>query len=166
MNSEFIYKNIFRTNNNTEVINLLREIPMFKHMTSRQINRILQYTHLRTYSPNEIIFKDKEPGLGMYIIKSGKIKVVLNQGGLKEKVLADLHSGDFFGELALIDEIHRSASAIAVKESELIAFFRPDLLSLCDKDPGLGNKILMELAKIVSFRLRKTNEELQNLKKQ
>lgn len=165
MSTDFIYKNIFKISKNAEIIGLMQEIPMFSQMTSRQLNKIIKYTHLRRYAPDELVFKEKEPGLGMYIIKQGKVKVVGGHHSGREKVLADLVPGDFFGELALIDEIHRSATAIATTESEIIAFFRPDLLSLCEKDPILGNKLLIELAKIVSFRLRKTTEELQTLKR-
>ncbi|MCK4448175.1 MAG: cyclic nucleotide-binding domain-containing protein, partial [Candidatus Marinimicrobia bacterium] len=68
--------------------------------------------------------------------------------------------GDFFGELSLLDEEVRSASAIAKDHSTLLGFLRPDLFSLLERNPELGNKILLNLARVIGARLRKTNELL------
>ena len=73
---------------------------------------------------------------------------------------ASLKSGDFFGELALLDEEPRSASAVSTQPSTLIGFFRTDLLTLMKRSPELGNKILLNLSRVLGERLRRTNQEL------
>ena len=69
-------------------------------------------------------------------------------------------SGDFFGELALLDEEPRSASAICTVHSRLIGFFRTDLLTLINRYPELGNKILLNLSRVLGERLRETNKNI------
>jgi CRP-like cAMP-binding protein len=84
------------------------------------------------------------------------------------KTLAVLKDGAFFGDLALLDEAPRSASAIADDSCDILGFFRPDFLDLLYRKPKLGIKILIALSRIIGERLRRTNEQLallQNPKK-
>ena len=99
------------------------------------------------------------PSEGMFIIISGAVEIYLDNAGTKN-VLAELSDHDFFGEIALLDEEPRSAGAIATKPSTLLGFFRPDLLSLMDRNPALSSKILTNLGAVLAERLRKTNELL------
>jgi len=59
-----------------------------------------------------------------------------------------------------LDDEVRSAAAVAAEATELLGFFRPDLFSLLERNPELGNKILINLARVISARLRKTNDLL------
>ena len=93
----------------------------------------------------------------MYVIIDGSVKIIDHD---TDTVFASLLNDDFFGELALLDEEPRSATAVAEEPSELVGFFRTDLLTLMERDPVLGNKILMNLSRVLGERLRKTNEEL------
>ena len=83
-----------------------------------------------------------------------------------ERELAVFSDGDFFGELALLDESPRSANAICKTECTLIGFFRPDLFELIEKNNTLGIKIVLKLAEIVAQRLRHTDKELSKVKSQ
>lgn len=74
--------------------------------------------------------------------------------------LATLTPGDFFGELGLIDDAPRSASAVARGATEAIGFFKPDLMRLVHQKPDFGLKIFLSVAKTVSARLRRADEEL------
>ncbi|GIS54403.1 hypothetical protein Ct9H90mP29_14450 [bacterium] len=93
----------------------------------------------------------------MYVILDGAVEIKDPESGT---IFASLETGDFFGELALLDEEPRSASAHAIQPSRLIGFFRTDLLTLMKIYPELGNKIMLNLARVLGERLRKTNEEL------
>ena len=101
-----------------------------------------------------------DPGLGMYIIVEGSVEIAEENEDGEKKSLAVLPDGAFFGDLALLDEAPRSASAIAVVDCDIIGFFRPDLLDLLYRKPSLGIKILWGLARIIGERLRRTNELL------
>ena len=112
------------------------------------------------------MFHQGDPGLGMYIIQEGAVSIVLAEGDNSQKELAVLSEGDFFGELGLLDESARSASAVCKTDCLLIGFFRPDLLELIERKAALGIKIVMKLAEIVGERLRKTDKELSKLRAQ
>ena len=88
------------------------------------------------------------------------VKIIVGETSGNSQVLAELSNGDFFGEMALLEDEVRSAAAIATDHSRLLGFFRSDLQILIERKPALGNKILQNLSKVVCTRLRKTNELL------
>ena len=153
-----IYKNYFKKNENVSpILKSILNVPIFKNLSNKELKEVLKLTHERHYKKDEYIFKKMAPSEGMYVIVSGDVKILDPDTGTS---FALLRNDDFFGELALLDEEPRSASAIAQCPSKLIGFFRTDLLTLIKRSPELGNKILINLARILGERLRKTNEEL------
>ena len=155
---ESIYKNYFRKkDNHNPVLQALGHIPIFENLTKKELEEVARLIHERAYKSNESVFKKLAPAEGMYVIMSGFVEINDPDSGV---VFTSLESGDFFGELALLDEEPRSASAIATQPSELIGFFRTDLLTLMKRSPELGNKILMNLSRVLGERLRRTNQEL------
>ena len=102
----------------------------------------------------------------MYVVEEGQVHIKLNTLNNGPFTLAELEEGDFFGELALLDESPRSADAASQTASVLIGFFRPDLFTLLDREPQLGSKIILELARIIGIRLRNSNIEVQDIKQQ
>ena len=118
--------------------------------------------HHRQYKINDFIFKNRAPGEGMYIIMQGSVKITIGTRNENENILAELEEGDFFGELALFDDEPRSANAIATTDSQLLGFFTQDLMSLQERNPILGQKILFNLGGVLGERLRGTNSLLIN----
>jgi CRP/FNR family cyclic AMP-dependent transcriptional regulator len=102
----------------------------------------------------------------MYIVQDGEVSIMLMGKDGNERELTVLSDGDFFGELALLDESTRSANAICKSDCLLIGFFRPDLFELVEKNTTLGIKIVLKLAEIVAQRLRQTDKELAKVKSQ
>ena len=153
-----LYKNFFRkAGNDNPVITVIKTIPIFENLSKKDLDEVARLTHERTYKADEYIFKKHAPAEGMYVLIDGSVKIIDNDS---ETVFASLKGGDFFGELALLDEEPRSASSVATTPSRLIGFFRTDLLTLMKKNPELGNQILLNLSRVLGERLRKTNEEL------
>jgi len=153
-----LYNNYFRKNiKNDPVLKALESVPIFDDLSDKELSEVARLTHERTYKKDEHIFKQHAPAEGMYVILDGAVKIIDPDSGT---VFASLETGDFFGELALLDEEPRSASAHATQPSRLIGFFRTDLLTLMKRYPELGNKIMLNLARVLGERLRKTNEEL------
>ena len=113
----------------------------------------------RTYGAEEVILREGDTSREMYIIQEGEVRVTKMIAG-KETELGTMGKGDFFGEMALLEDEVRSAAALAKDHSRLLGFFRPDLEALIEINPSLGNKILQNLSKVVCTRLRKTNELL------
>ena len=153
-----IYQNYFKKGNDVNpIIRVLENVPIFEHLTEKELSEVLRLTHERTYKKDEHVFKKLAPAEGMYVILDGGVLITDSDS---ETIFATLESGDFFGELALLDEEPRSASAISTMPSRLIGFFRTDLLTLMKRSPELGNKILLNLSRVLGERLRRTNQEL------
>jgi CRP-like cAMP-binding protein len=144
----------------SQTVLTLKQVPIFQGLTNKEFREIEKLIHERTFQPDEVIFKRQAPGEAMYVILSGKVEIVLGLRDGNKQVLAELSEGDFFGELSLLDQEARSATAVATDYSTLLVFSQTDLLSLLERNPELGNKILLNLARVISARLRKTNELL------
>jgi CRP/FNR family transcriptional regulator, cyclic AMP receptor protein len=142
-------------------IELMKELPVFESLTTGELVQIERVLHERHYGPGEVVFNEGEPGAGLYIIKKGEISIRKKIEGGDDIQLALIPERSFFGEMALLDEIPRSASACAVTQSILYGFSKPDLENLIERNLRLGIKIIRNLSKIVSRRLVKTNENLE-----
>ncbi len=153
--------NIFRQTDEETVYSLLRDIPLFDELSTGELSAIKSILHRREYNPGEVLFHQGNPGVGMYIIQEGTIEIVYEP---TDATLAELTDGDFFGELALLNETPRSATAVARTESILYGLFRPDLLGLVERDPSLGVQILLRMSQVISERLIQTNEQVQQLR--
>jgi CRP/FNR family transcriptional regulator, cyclic AMP receptor protein len=141
-----------------DIIPVLRTIPIFEGLGFNDLKKIELIVHQRTFMPNEIIFYERQPGAGMYIIKKGLIKLTKTVNEERVKI-GELKDGEFFGEMALLDEYPRSAEATAVEKTEALGIFRPDLFDLIESNPKLGYKILLRLSKRLASRLRETTEK-------
>jgi CRP-like cAMP-binding protein len=149
-----------KKNAETDKIEILRKIPLFEKLSRRELSNAADIIYDRKYRPGEYIFEKGQPGAAMFIIKRGAVQIVASDKKGKEIVLATLKKGTFLGELALLDDSPRSASARAKEPTEALAFFRSDLNKLLDTDPDIASKILKELALIIGQRLKATNEQL------
>ncbi|MCS7053469.1 MAG: cyclic nucleotide-binding domain-containing protein [Ignavibacterium sp.] len=137
----------------------IEHIPIFNSLTKKELNELLEITHNRTYIPGEIIFAQGDVGIGLYIIRDGEVEIIKKVDDNKELTLASLTRGDFFGEMALIDNEKRSASAIAKTNCRISVLFKPDIDEFIDKYPKSGIKILRGISLILAERLRNINEE-------
>jgi CRP-like cAMP-binding protein len=165
MSSKSLWSNIFRQREEQgDITTTLARVPMFKNLSRAELNLVKNLIHLRKYQPEEVIFMEGQPGTGMYLIASGGVDICLNYKRENQIDLVKLKEGDFFGELSLLDESPRSATAIAIGATELAGFFRSDLMDLIEKSPLLGNKIVLALAEVLGERLRATNKELRHLR--
>lgn len=156
-----LYENFFKNKESSDpVLQVMGQVPIFENLTPKELKDLTQLTHERSYKANEPVFKKLAPSEGMYVILKGTVEI---KDPDSNTTFATLGSGDFFGELALLDQEPRSAMAVATEASELIGFFRTDLLTLMKRGPELGNKILLNLSRVLGERLRRTNLELTKL---
>ena len=149
-----------------ENIELMKELPVFETLTTGELVQIERVLHERHYSPGEVVFNEGEPGAGLYVIKKGEISIRKKVQDGEDMQLAVIPERSFFGEMALLDEIPRSASACAVTQSILYGFSKPDLEHLLERNQRLGVKIILNLSKLVCRRLIKTNENLESVQAQ
>ena len=138
----------------------LKLIPIFANLNKREIKLLIGILHNRSYTKNEFVCMQGDPGLGMYVVIKGEVEVFIEENDNNKKSLAILGEGEFFGELSLIDKSPRSATVMATKNSELLGFFQPDLLEINHKYPTTGLKIIFKISELLAERLRQTNEKL------
>jgi len=143
-----------------DIFAILKQVPIFSDLKPRELIEVEKIVHRRSYKKNETIIHAGDPGLGMYIIIKGSVEIIEEDEKAGKRSLANLSDGSFFGDMALLDEDPRSASAIALVDCEIMGFFRPDFLDLIYRKPKLGIKVLLALAKVIGERLRHTNELL------
>ncbi len=139
---------------------ILKNVPIFADLNNRELSSVVRILHEREYKPGEIIFREDEPGMGMYIIEAGKVSIYIESGQMQ---LSELGDGDFFGEVALLDDAPRSATAIAKSDCRIFGFFQPDLFGLMERDSKLGVKIVLQVARLIGERLRKANKQILSL---
>jgi len=162
-----LWSNIFRRKAEEESLAyFLRKNPIFSELGERDFRFLESFVHPRRYAPQEIIFEEGDTGSGMYLIRSGKVKIYARDTDGSEEELALLEPGDFFGEITLTAPTTRTASARTTESSELIGLFRADLLGASEKHPALANKILFGLARVMSERLQAMGTESRHLKKE
>lgn len=154
---------VFSSFSSAEVTNrveILRKIPLFLDLTGRELKVIDSMVYERRYDSGEYMFETGQPGAAMFIIEDGEVQITrLNKTG-DEITLAKLKNGEFLGELALLDNSPRSASALVSKPTKALAIFREDLDKLLASHPDLGGKVMKKLAVIIGVRLKATNEML------
>lgn len=157
-----LWDNIFDQSDDPKkrsLIDLLSGIPLFSELSHRELKRVARITHHRYYAQGEEVFHIGHPGAAMFIIITGQIDIQIPTDSTP-LLLASLSSGAFMGELALLDDSPRSATAVAAIDTQAIAFFRSDLNKLLETDANLASKILKSLALIIGQRLKLTNQQL------
>lgn len=156
--------NIRRTNrdgDDTDKVKFLKKIPFFENLKKHQLQEVSQIIYEREYRENEYIFELGQPGAALFIIQHGEISVEINNEldpNNPHTQLAVLAKHSFVGELALLDEAPRSASARATVPTKVLALFRKDLDQLAQTNPDITTNIYKSLALIIGNRLKATNE--------
>jgi CRP-like cAMP-binding protein len=164
MKADGIWANIFRLVTRDESLTeVLQTIPLFQDLTPKELRILERVVHIRTYESGQSVFLETEPGAGIYVIRAGRVEIVLNHKTEHPLTLAELEPGDFFGEMALLGYTSRSATAVARERSELIGFFHPDLIEILKIHPSMGAKISLGLARTLAERLRYTNSQLRSI---
>ncbi len=150
-------KNIVAKAGDHSVTAILSRVPLFEDLSRRELHSIERIMHQRDYQRGELIFRKGDRGLGMYIILNGTVSVLSEK---EDHELSELSDGDFFGEVALLDESFRSATVRAKTDCRILGFFQPDLNALIASDPRLGIKIVMKLGRYACLRLRNSNDRV------
>jgi len=141
-----------------EEVNLLAKIPIFTSLKPAYLTELVTKLTIRHYRRGETIFHKDDPGSTLYIIKSGQVKIATASPEGEEVILAILTDSDFFGELSLLDNRPRSATAIAMVDTKVLTLHRDNFLDVIGKHPGLAGDMLAAL----SHRLRHTNVLLED----
>lgn len=160
--TDYFWDNIFKGDRKEKsIITALKNNILFKDLTTQELQLVQNIVNVRNYQKGEVVFQYGEAGVGMYIIVSGSADISLNG-----KFITKLKEGDFFGEIALVEENgRRTADTISAEESVLIGFFKPDLFEVTSRNPDAGVKILFRLAQVLGTRLLETTTLISNMRR-
>ncbi len=145
------------------VVSILKGLPVFETLTASELKKVERIVHRRKFGEGEIIIRARAPRSGMYIVKTGSVDVVRPMGKDIFQKVGQLKTGDLLGEFAILNESHRSTSIVAAEPTELLGFFKPDLMELVETDPRLGFKIVLRVTQMMALRLRQDIDQLRNL---
>ena len=143
----------FKSDTNEQRVEMLKNVPIFHDLTSKEILEVDELLHERTYEQDEIIFEEGDQGHGVFIIISGKVRVDPCHKLLKTANL-EFGPGELVGELTLFDEAPRTATVVAIERTMTVALFQAEFSSLLTKNKSIGVKVLNEIARILSRRTR------------
>jgi CRP/FNR family transcriptional regulator, cyclic AMP receptor protein len=144
---------LFGSDTNAEKVEMLKNIPIFHELTRKEILEVDELLHERIYEKDEIIFEEGDPGHGIFIIVSGKVRADPSHKLLKNTVL-DFGPGELVGELSLFDQAPRTATVVAIERTVTMALFQAEFSSLLLKNKSVGVKVLVEIARTLSRRAR------------
>ena len=139
-------------------IDFLRHVPLFQHLSEDDRIRLAESIKLQRLKKGEILFNKGGAGDALYIIKKGRIKIFLSSHAGDEVLLTIFSEADFFGEMALLDGMPRSADAVAIEPTELLLLNRNDFISFLNHNSNAVQAVLQSL----SQRLRRTDDLLED----
>ncbi len=137
-------------------LDILANVWLFSGMDKERRDRLATFTFTRSYKQDDVIVEEGRTGNGLYVITSGRVEVVKAFKTENARRLATLSSGDFFGEMALLDEWPRSATVRALEATTCVGIDRWLLLAQLRKDSELAIVMLQAMAR----RLRETDARL------
>ena len=138
---------------------IMKNIPLFSGLGDEELAVLFRYAVRKPVARNTLLFAQGSPGDALYIIQRGKVKVVLSDVEGKEVILTVLGSGDFFGEMALIDDEPRSAGVMTMESSEFYVISKSDFRTCIASQPELATNLMRHLSR----RLRAADQKIGSL---
>jgi CRP/FNR family transcriptional regulator, cyclic AMP receptor protein len=142
-----------------EAMEFIRNVPIFSDIESGELAKIVRVGVRKKYKKGSIILLEEETGAALFVIISGKVKIVRTDDDGREVILSILGENDFFGEMSILDGLARSASVVAITKAELFMIHRRDFLKLLQDVPSVAVSLLKEL----TMRLRKADAQIKSL---
>jgi len=142
-----------------EAREFLRSIPLFRSAGDSDLDLLVSHLIERRYPKDAMVVEEGLQGDYMYVIQDGRVKVTKASEDGREKIMDLFDSGDFFGEMALLDRLPRSASVSTLEPSTLLALSRRDFLAMLRESPDLALSVIQEL----THRVRETGDQASSI---
>jgi CRP-like cAMP-binding protein len=141
-------------------LQILSQIDLFSGLPAGHLKRVVDIGVEEQYRNGATIFSEGEPGDKFYLIVEGAVRISRIVPGMGEEALAVLRPGNYFGEMSLIDDAPRSATAMCHEKCRLFVVNRRDLEDLLFVDRDLAYELLWNWVRTLSRRLRATNDKM------
>lgn len=122
-------------------------VPIFSELPNETLEKIEKIGTRKNYKKNDVILMEEESGTALFVIITGKVKVARSSSDGREVILTILSNSDFFGEMAILDGLTRSATVVAIGETELFLLQRNDFMNLLREHPEISITLLQELTR-------------------
>jgi len=142
-----------------QYVDFLRKVSLFSELPEEELRQLASVVREQHYRKNTTLFHIDDPGNALFILKSGMMKITIEDQNGREIILRMVYPTEFFGEMALLDDMPRSATVTTQEPCEALIIYRPHFLELIDKSP----RILLNMTAVLSRRLRKMNELIRSL---
>jgi len=137
----------------------LKNVDLFNNVSEEELTRLSSIMSEQDVRKDGIVVSRDEVGNSMFLILKGRMKVVIQGDNGREVILTILKAGEFFGEMALLDELPRSASGVAAEDAKLLVLHRAQFAEHIAKSPTTALNVMSELSR----RLRRADEIISNL---
>src|SRR5436309_14376790 len=141
------------------IMDTLANVPLFTGLRPPELEALAQKVRQRRFREGEAIFHRDDPGAALYVILNGRVKIHNEGADGTDVIITVFKSGDFFGEISLLDGSERSADASTVEPTELLMLTRSDLADVIDRHPRMAMNMLASLA----TRLRNSTSSIETL---
>ena len=138
---------------------LLAGVELFSELDPEELAKVAGVTQLRTVAKDTSVFHAGDPADAVFVVATGKVKIVVTSSDGREFILTVLGAGQVFGEMALIESAPRSATVTAITTVDLVVINRAEFQHLLNTCPGISRKLL----EILSRRLRRANSKMESL---
>jgi CRP/FNR family cyclic AMP-dependent transcriptional regulator len=138
---------------------MLREIPLFSRLDDKALGDLEKAAIKRAYPKNTILISKGDKSDQLFVVLKGKLKVAITDASGKEIIVSFLGSGDYFGEMAMIDGDSRSATIVTTQASEVLTISRYDFHRTLMSSPEL----MFELLKVLARKVRIATDKLESL---
>lgn len=145
-----LYRRMFRQSSDAhtrDVVDALSRVPAFSLCTKSTLYAMAESVHRRTYRREEHLYYEDDPGLGLYIIQQGRVRLLTEEEPEAMVELGQMGPHEMFGTLSIFGDFRRLETAQAITEARVLGFFRPDLKHLTKRNPKAGAEITMALAR-------------------
>ncbi len=146
-----------------EDFSAIKNSVMLQGFTDEDFDKLAALCEMRKMEEGTTVFIENMPGESLFLVKKGTIRISKMFAEGDEKTLVVLGPEDIFGEMAVIDGLPRSATARVAEDAELISLKKKSLDQLCKNDAGLALKIVSNIVRVFSKRVREANEEYRDM---
>ncbi len=139
---------------------ILRNVPFFRELTPAEMDRVQAVGKVVPYKKGMVLFKEGDVGEALYVVLDGSVRISKSVPKLGEQTIAFVEQGSFFGEMSLLDDFPRSATAVAQQDTAVLFLDRQAFLDCIEHEPVIGRKILWSFCRTLSLRLRETSDRI------